>query len=495
MNSYRKMFSSKRKPIFSAPSFQNILLGFILLLVVLLLAGCKTTGSYGGSGTIQKSLQYQKVEDGGWLTVFLNLKEKFGPEVLIDITSVEIKTGTSWIPLRSIPFEIDTKELGAGQMLIARNGVQAGSYSALRFAVNQVSERRGDSPKPLTMAGSTVEMELPVRLDIDKGGSASLFVTWDVIASLTGHDTFEAAMVTNMQDIPLLVDLLFVACPELDTVYVIRTDKNWVISSIGIPGRPTYLDVDNRTNRLYILSSDERMINVYDLNSNKIRDRYFIPVDNTPNYMFVGPEKRYAYLLDEIGKGIFRVDILNGSVERTITVDYQPNYAIFLEDQKNIVVSAIDKNIVYFLNPDTLDNIGAIPVGNFPQGLAVWNNFLFIAESGTNFVTSYGLNDRQQRSKVNVGFNPRRLTLKEDQLYVTNFNDGTVTVMLPGQLNVSGEIFVGGKPFEMAKSESRRWLYIGNLEKRGVSVVDAISNRIKGFVDLQTVPLGMTVID
>jgi DNA-binding beta-propeller fold protein YncE len=491
-----KMIPQRLKSVLPDPvSFLKIFLYAFLLCSVFFLAGCKTAGGIGGTRTVNQSLQYQKAENDGWLTIFLNLKEAAGPELVLDVASVEIRSGSSWIPLRSVPIMIDTKKLGGGQKFIARNGVQPGSYDALRFVFQDVSEQRGDGPSLLSMAASTVEMDLPMSLDVQQGDSSSLFVTWDVMASLTGHNTFEAAMVTNLQAIPLLVDLLFVACPELDSVYVVRTDRNWVISSIGIPDRPTYMDVDTSLNRFYILSSDERTILVYDLNTNRISDRYFIPMDNKPSFMLVGPQKRFAYLLDEIGKSISRVDLLNGSLEITNKFAYQPNYALFLEDQKNLVVSASDTNVVYFLNPETLENVGAVPVGNYPQGLAAWNNLLFVAESNSNTVTSYRINDRQQESKINVGFQPRRLILKNDQLYVTNFRNSTITIMLPGQLNVSGEIFVGGRPFEMAKSVSRRWLYAGDMENGRVSVIDATSNRIKGIIDLQALPLGMAVID
>ena len=67
--------------------------------------------------------------------------------------------------------------------------------------------------------------------------------------------------------------------------------------------------------------------------------------------------------------------------------------------------------------------------------------------------------------------------------------------MFPGQFNVSGEISVKGKPFEMAASQSRRWLYVTDSERGGLSVIDPTSNRINGFIDLATLPLGMAVIN
>jgi hypothetical protein len=67
--------------------------------------------------------------------------------------------------------------------------------------------------------------------------------------------------------------------------------------------------------------------------------------------------------------------------------------------------------------------------------------------------------------------------------------------MLPGQLNVSGEIGVGGNPQELAGSQSRLWLYAGDVKRGGLNVIDSTSNRINGFVSLSTMVLGMAIID
>ena len=67
--------------------------------------------------------------------------------------------------------------------------------------------------------------------------------------------------------------------------------------------------------------------------------------------------------------------------------------------------------------------------------------------------------------------------------------------MLPGQLNISGEIFLQGKPLELAASESRLWIYAGDAERGGLHVIDSTSNRRNGFIDLQALPSGLVVID
>ena len=155
----------------------------------------------------------------------------------------------------------------------------------------------------------------------------------------------------------------------------------------------------------------------------------------------------------------------------------------------------MDTNYVYLLNPDTLISVGTIPVGAKPEGILEFRDILLVAESASNSVSAYQFDTRIKGATANVGFSPMRLLLKSNQLYATSIDGGTVTVMFPGQLVISQEIFVGGKPLEISTSENNRWLYVGNGAKEGITIIDETSKRIMNFIGLETVPLGMTVID
>jgi hypothetical protein len=157
---------------------------------------------------------------------------------------VEIHSGNKWVKLNNTPLALNSKKIGGGQVFIARKGLQQGNYDSLRFVLEKASMKKGGSMQAFSLEETTVVMELPSSVSLQRNGSQSLFVTWDVLASLARQNTFKADMTAALQAIPLVVDLAFIACPDLDTVYVVRTDRNWVISSISIPGRPTYLDAD-----------------------------------------------------------------------------------------------------------------------------------------------------------------------------------------------------------------------------------------------------------
>jgi DNA-binding beta-propeller fold protein YncE len=491
-----KMFSTKLFCSFA--TLVNIFILAVALLLFSLVAGCKTLeqGARTTSPTIGQ-LEYQVVEGGGWLSVFFNLKEPHAQHLTFELVSVEVKSAQGWKTLSNTSVKINSKQLGTGQLLIARNMVETEVYYNLRFTLLDPKIKREGRDEGLPMSVPIVEMEFPAGLNFKNGDSHSIFVTWDVENSITGKESFEPVMKTTLQAIPLLSDLLFLACPEIDTIYVLRTDKNWVISSLGIPGEPTFIEVDDSINvsRLYVLTPKKSIINVVDLTTFKVIDKIFLSLDFEPSFMTFSPDKQFAYVLDNRGRNIAKINVHTGTQESRASVSFNPQYAVFLEDQNLLAVSASDINNVYFLNSENLIPVNVFSVGSNPNGLLSWTNFIFVAEGGSNTVSAYDLVDGSQRNRVNVGFVPARLFLKEDQLYVTNLRSRSVTVMLPGQLNVLDEIVIRGTPGEIIGSESRRWLYVGDTQNGGLAVIEPTTNRLSRFIGLQTMPLGMAVLN
>jgi DNA-binding beta-propeller fold protein YncE len=444
---------------------------------------------------MKRDTAYHKVEEGGWVTIFLNLKEAAGPEVSMKITDVEVRSGNSWKTLSTPPMTINSAKVRGGQIIIARNGVAPGNYDSLRFVIQEAFVRSGSAQTPLVLADPKVQLELDSGINVSRGDSHSFFITWDVAKSLIDSQGFTAGLNANVQSIPLLNNLLFVTCPELDTVYVVRTDKNWVISSIGVTGKPIYIDTDRRKNLLYVLASEDYSIKVIDLTAFKQIDRYAVQLNSVPQFMTLDPGKNYAFVLDERGKSIVKVDLSTGEIVNEAKLNFHPRFATYLEGRRMLAVSAAETNYVYLLNPENFINAGTVPVGSRPEGLLEFRNVLLVAESSSNSVSAYQIDSSSLNATANVSFSPMRLLLKSNQLYATSIGGGTVTTMFPGQLVVSREIYVGGKPLEITAAENNHWLYVGNGTQGGVSVIDETSNRVMGFIELETAPLGMAVID
>jgi len=149
---------------------------------------------------------------------------------------------------------------------------------------------------------------------------------------------------------------------------------------------------------------------------------------------------------------------------------------------------------ILLLDPVSLVEAGTIPTGGDPQGLDVSDNQLYIAENGDNTVSIVDLAGKGGQDRLTVGFGPRRLLGIDNRIYVSNYQDGSLSVLVPGQLGVSQEIQGLGRPTEMIFDQFYSRLYVTDEEAAGLAVIDVNSNLLLGYIALGAKPFGLAVI-
>ncbi len=168
--------------------------------------------------------------------------------------------------------------------------------------------------------------------------------------------------------------------------------------------------------------------------------------------------------------------------------------ALYLEEQKLLAVSVSMTQQVLLLDPETLRVVKTISTGSNPEGLLVLNDLLYVAESDDASVSANDLSGRTGQARLMVGFGPRRLVDADNQVYVSNYNNGSLSVLLPGQLGVFQEIYGLGQPLEMVFNHFYRQLYVADEREGEIVVIDTNSNRFLGRIPLGAKPLGMVAI-
>jgi YVTN family beta-propeller protein len=450
-------------------------------------AGWETTGQFDRKAT-EENL-------GARLSVFLNLKAASGPGVWWRISAIEVRAGDLWIPILSRPLEIDAAKIGGGQVLLSSRSLPPGEYTELRITGEKASLRQGGQMLFLALEQPAFTFPIAQGISLDKDDSRCVLITWDVTKSLRDTALLDPDLTVSPQSIPLIADLAYVTCPDIDTVYVIRTDTNRVTGALGVTGHPTYLALDQPRNRLYVLATGEAAIKIVELSTNRIVDVMQVPLSLSPSFMSLGAEGRWAYVLDQRNDYVVRMDILSGSLAGRMRLGEGPEYALYLPEQDLLAVSSTLSQTVYLLDPATLELRGEpISTGRSPEGLVVFRNQLYIAESDSNTVGIYDLTTGQIGERINVGAGPRRLFLNRDRIYVSEYKKGTVSILLPGQLGLSREIPVGKYPLELDSSASRRWLYVGNQGSEDVTVIDLTSGRVAATIPLGSSPQDLVVI-
>ena len=138
--------------------------------------------------------------------------------------------------------------------------------------------------------------------------------------------------------------------------------------------------------------------------------------------------------------------------------------------------------------------LASVNTGDSPDGLLASGSLLYIAERGANNVSILDTASNTTQSRIAVGFGPRRLMNIGRQIYVSNYDSGSLSVIYPGQLAVGRDIPGLGNPLEMVYDQTNRWIYVGDEEKAGLAVIDYTTNQLKEYINFGARPMGLAII-
>lgn len=466
----------------------------VIIIVMILLHGCQTGIISSGRSEVELA---PPPGDSARLNLFLALKNPSGPAMRLDAENFEVLADRLWMPLDVAPLTLDSEKIGAGQLFLGGRWLPPGNFAGLRFTVNKIFLKEGIGEYQQVAIGPlTMELALSEPIPVEKDDSQSLFINWDVQKSLEDPRNLQSGMTIAVPVRQFFADIVYVSCPDIDTIFVIRCDKNWVVDSFGLKGRPTYLALDPvpSRQRLYVLASRESSIKVVELNSQRVIDSYPVPLIEKPAFFTISSDGQWAYILDDKKNYLIRLDLQTGTLLARVHLGYRPQYASYLEDSNLLAVSSVISQLISFHDPLDLNEIVSIQTGTSPEGLLAANGQLYVAESGANTVSVIDVARNLIQNRITVGFTPRRLLNIGRQIYVSNYDSGSISVIYRGQLGVGREINGLGRPLEMIYNQNFRWLYAGDDEKEALAFIDSTTNQLRGYINLGASPLGLAII-
>lgn len=464
--------------------------GCIILLLALLLSAC-------ACAEVERSSTLAPVRAAGaneaLLSVFLHLAKPASAGLWMEVDSVALVGENTVVPLDMETTAFAAGEIMGGQRFVARGPVLPGRYTVLRLTINKAALVRQSDKLFLAVPEPVVELPLPDNFRLEAGVSRSLFLAWDEEASTRNSAFFVPSLAVIPEQLPLLADLAYVSCPDIDTVYLVRTDNNRVCGSLAISGKPTYMSYDADRKRLYVLATESAAIFVVDAATSRVIDRIKIPMSVNPSYLVTNNGK-WGYVLDEEGSSLLKIDLQQGALDRRVRLSEKPHFLLWVSAREQLAISSGLSQTVYLLDPDTLSIRGTLLVGNGPDGLLATDNHLYVAESGSNTVGIYDLRSGQISKRLNVGFMPRRLAQSDNRIYISNSQDSTVSLLAVRQQTVVRDIRVGGMPLEMAVSTRHKWVYVAEQATGKLAVIDQTANRVVQHVELGTGPRHLLVV-
>lgn len=484
-------------------NFNMVLLGAIrgcilnacCVAVLLFLVGC---GPLKDATNIDRSCEPPpSVEGAANVSLFMSVNRHGGrANLIVKISSIELLVDDLWVPVSSDVLEINSKEAISTQWFLGRQWLKGANCRGVRLKVAGATLTGVTGDREISIINPEAEFMLQAPFELVAGTRKVLLLEWDPEKSLSSVGFERMFLKASLGGVArITANLVYVACPDIDTVYVVAVDKFQVVDAFTVTGNPAYLAVDSDKRKIHILATALNKITPYDISTHLPGSDIEIPMANAPIFMAVNNRSLTAYVLDAQGV-LTSIDLVSGDMLHRNRVGNRPNYLYYILGLEKLAVSSTIDQTVYLVNPDSLEIEESISLGSPPLGLVSWENFLYIAEGTANTVSVYDLSARKMLKDIRVGFEPSRFVANDSSVYVANFLDGTISVMQGGQLNVSKEVSVGKSAREMGLAEKNRLLFVGEGDCDGsLAVVDTNGNHVIGRIELGTMPMGIAVVE
>lgn len=452
---------------------------FILIVTLLLLAACSAPRA-----GVSKPF---KVRSGqALLTTFLTTSGAAEAAGQILIEEIALEVNDVWIGLGLRSGEIDYQQQKGQPLLIGTVAAPLGEHRRLRLKISGLAGKQ---------ELQTFIVSLPDPLDLRAGNSKCLFIDWQLFTDRPGGAELLPRFTAWGQGQTLGGELLYVACRDLNTIYVVRMDINEVVASFGVPGPLAEIRIHQR--KLYILSTGKRSIFVYDCLSGRLIDQIALPGTISPQHMTLSDDGAFAFITDASSGEVLKLDLDTGTLVARRLIGHKPQRLIFFDDgEQRLAVTAPNSQQVFILDAVTLQLDLMIPVGRRPVSLLFFDRALYVVEQGTGLVAVFDPRTGKQKIKIPVGFRPEYLlAVDANTAYVSNSGEASLSALYAGQNMALRKIPAGKAPTEWLESQRKRLLYIANSSTRRVTVVDHTAENFLKEIHLGGAPTSLAILE
>ena len=278
---------------------------------------------------------------------------------------------------------------------------------------------------------------------------------------------------------------LYVANSESSTVSVISGSSNSVVSSILVGRHPISIAYIPPSNKLYVTNALSNDVTVINGATNKVIKN--IPVGGIPIGIAYNPSNNDAYVANGGNNSVSVIDTSIDSVIRTISLDtvlpppslFEPLFVAYDSTNGGMYVSGYPQVSVInsATNADVMDKRMPPPIADSVAYGLVYSpisNRIYVAVYGSDVVVRLNPETNQfEGSAITVGDAPASIgrNPSNNNLYVTNSDSGSVSVINPTTNVVTGTIPAGLTPAGIAFNSNNNHIYVTNYGTNTVSVI------------------------
>lgn len=291
-----------------------------------------------------------------------------------------------------------------------------------------------------------------------------------------------------------IVRFIYVCNSGSDDISVIEAKSLKEVKRINIGANFTRVGphgVCRYKNNIITANSYNNTLSLIKLNSNEVDKSFYIG----SNCNDVRTVKDNAYTICGDLNSVIRYDLENEIIDGIIPCGYMPHSIDFSSENKFFAVSNMMSSNVTIFSENSEENIENIRVGEYPAK-AIFSpdgKYIIVCESniGTDYngsVNILSLKDKVSLATIKVGKWPIDAFCNANFIFVSNFGDGTVSVISLKNFKEIERIRVGSMVRGVVEHEGK--LYISD-NYNGVLIYFNLGNNTKKIIPIGKEPTGI----
>ncbi|MDL1970308.1 MAG: beta-propeller fold lactonase family protein [Candidatus Desulfofervidaceae bacterium] len=453
----------------------------ITILIAFLLSACALAPK-GGVTPQGQVLVY--LQAGGPPTYEINFS--------LDQVWLEGKTGAKF-PLGFQTQHISSLSLFTHQLLLAQGSVNIGSYTSLSLKFSEATVIKKGKKILLHLPPEGV-VKIPINLFVAKDRTTTLFLNWQPASSLQEKNRFLPLINVHLGKTGLKNLLLYVSNAGANYLSVIDRGSNQVIDTITVGESPKGMVLSEDKNYLYVVNSFSNSLSVIETTTNRVIDTIPLNRGIEPTEIAILPHTSYLYVTATASNAVLVVDTLSRSVVEKIEVGQRPIGLAVDAEKRHIYVANSYSNDISII--DTTDNkvIKTIGVGGEPRFLRFYQKYLLVVNSQSETVSVIDRNSFFTVYNIFVpGYPGKIIPGLKGWLYVAGERSNCIYFVTP-TMNIAPKKLFTPSPSGMALDRDRKLLYIANTADNNVAVLDLISERIIGSIEVGERPYDLILV-
>ena len=221
---------------------------------------------------------------------------------------------------------------------------------------------------------------------------------------------------------------------------------------------------------IYVVNSESRTLSRVDTKTNEVNNN-FAQIGLTGNLMDLDDD--YIWVVCSGDNAVLEIDRHTGAQIRYMNVEASSNPYDVLKVDDHLYVTGLFTNKVYKISLASGSVVASLDVGEAPQGLATYENYLFVTNTGgyqNDFAGSslsvINLSDFSIHATIDLWTNPQFAIVHGDKLHISctgNWGDvpGKVQVVDIASLQIEASVDLGGQPGGIWIADDERAL-VGN---------------------------------